>query len=251
MPKKPKSSSATSFDTSYWAQKIKSPDWYLELVPYFQKQVKNLENKSAKQEQFRKTVRKFFEAALKEDKVALAESGPDLDQPRMPVDTIVIHHTSAKPGYELDFMNAVQLLNVYAPYFMAPSVKEERGLKGGAIWSGHFRHGKQVFWLYHWLMRMDGRFERLLADEELGWHSGNWEINKKSIAICLDNDYEKICPTDQTIGFLAEHIKQNYPKVDAKNIKGHCECREGTDCPGTHFITEWKPRLLEMLNAQP
>jgi len=233
------------FDEAYWAEVIKRPDWYMEFVPYANKVKGSLGEGSEELEQFNKTVRHFFEEALKNDSVALADHGPNLDAERQPIDTIVIHHTSAKPGYRLSYMEATQLLNIYAPYFMNPTVREERNLKGTAIWSGHFRGGQPSFLAYHWLMRMDGQFVRLLDDHQIGWHAGNWDINKRSIGICLDNDYEQMCPAAEQLRQLAGHIKEHYPNV--KNIIGHREAREGTTCPGTHFLTEWKPLLLEKL----
>ena len=177
----------------------------------------------------------------------MASKGPNLDEQRQPVDTIVIHHTSNHPGYRLTYLNAVHLLNIYAPYFANPIDQQEKSLKGEPLWSGHFKDGKQVFWGYHWLMRMDGTPTRLLDDNQLGWHAGNWEINRRSVAICLDNDYEKQNPSDNILQKLAAHIKDHYPNVESQNIIGHCEAREGTICPGGHFLSEWKPKLLERL----
>jgi hypothetical protein len=236
-----------SFDESYWQEVIKKPDWYLEFIPYFQKAQASLSKDSSELSQFKKTIRTFFEEQFNTGKLALAKEGPDLDAQRQPIDTIVIHHTSSKPGYRLPFMNITQLLNIYAPYYMNPTVREERDLKGTAIWSSHFREGKPSFLAYHWLLRMQGTFERLLDDEQLGWHAGNWEINKSSVAICLDNDYENMCPTNDILKILATHIKQNYPQVRPDRIIGHCEARKGTTCPGKHFMSEWKPILIKYI----
>jgi hypothetical protein len=240
-------SNILEFDEQYWGKVIQRPDWYLEFVPYTQKVHKNLGENSQEARKFRKTIRHFFEKELEADNVALAQSGPDLDALREPVNTIVIHH-SGHPNYSLSYMNAVQLLNIYAPYYMNPTVRDERHLKGEAIWPGHFREGKPSFISYHWLMRMDGTFERLLKDEELGWHAGNWEINKQSVGICLDNDYARQDPTAKTLQKLATHIQKNYPEIKPENIIGHCEAREGTICPGTNFLDVWKPKLLAYID---
>ena len=141
-------------------------------------------------------------------------------------------------------MNATQLLNVYASYFADPK-EYEKSLKGRPIWSNHQQNGRQVFYVYHWLMRMDGSFEQLLDDSQIGWHAGNWEINKRSVAVCLDNDYERQNPTNETLQTLAKHIKTHYPSV--KNIIGHGEANPKTICPGTNFLAGWKPLLLEYL----
>lgn len=234
------------FDEAYWLNRINKHDWYLELLEY----LKNAEaNPNTELEEFvvlRRRVRQFFAKQLNWDKVALGESGPDFDAPRQPVDTIVIHHTSSPPGYTLDYLNSVHMLNIYAPSFARPS-KNEEYLKGRPLWSGHFRGGKQVFWGYHWLMRMDGTFQRLLDDNQIGWHAGSWEINRRSVAICLDNDYEKQDPTNEVLQKLAAHIKKHYPDIKSANIIGHCEARKGTICPGTNFIAVWKPKLVRYM----
>ena len=242
-----KSSPKWHFDSKYWLSRVKDPDWYIELVPYIKETEKSLRGDEDQVGEFRFEIRRFFETALMDGKVYLAKEGPNLDEQREPIDTIVIHHTSNRPGYRVTYMNAVQLLNIYAPYFTNPTIREERNLQGTAVWSGHFKDGKPSFLAYHWLMRMDGSFERLLSDEQLGWHAGNWDINCRSVGICLDSDYEKMCPADSLLLNLADHIKKHYPKIKASHIMGHCECRKGTNCPGDHFLTEWKSKLIENL----
>ncbi len=222
------------FDEEHWLRVIRSPDWYLEFREYVKQVDGKLGGDSVELGKFRRAARHFFEIQLEQGKVALAGHGPNQDAEREPVDTIVIHHTSAEPGYRLPYMNATQLLNVYVPVFT-----------DGPIWSNHLRNGKQIFYVYHWLMRMDGSFERLLSDDQIGWHAGNWEINKCSVAICLDNDYEEQDPTDVILQKLVAHIRKNYPDIESRNIIGHCEARSGTICPGTNFVDIWKPKLLQ------
>jgi hypothetical protein len=230
------------FDEAYWSEAIEQPDWYLEFNGFAKKARLKSESETKDQKKLNKKVRHFFESALLEGRVNLADSGYNFDSERQPIDTIVIHHTSAKPGYKLNFLNAVQLLNIYVPGYA------EGKERGQPIWSGHFHKGKQVFWGYHWLMRMDGSFERLLQDDQIGWHSGNWDTNRRSIGICLDNDYEKRNPTDEILRKLAGHIKQKYPDIKPIDIIGHCEARQDTICPGGHFLDVWKPKLLNYFN---
>ena len=197
---------------------------------------------------FNRQIRHWFEEALLNKQVNLADSGPNFDEEREPIDTLVIHHTSGQPGYRLTYMNAVQLLNVYANYYASPA-NGDKGLRGQPIWSNHQRDGQPSFLVYHWLMRMDGTFERLLEDEQIGWQAGNWDINKKSIGICLDNDYEEMDPDQVTLEKLAIFIKQNYPQVKGERIFGHGEVRNGhTICPGTNWQNGWKPKLLSLLS---
>lgn len=236
-----------SFDKIYWLSQVKRPDWYIEFALYINNARKFLGKDSEELNKISKKARNFFEQALLEDKVCLAFKGPDLDTQRLPIDTIVIHHTSAEPGYRLSYLNATHMLNIYAPYFTNPTDKREKSLKGQPLWSGHFKNGKQVFWGYHWLMRMNGTFEKLLDDGQIGWHAGNWGVNRRSVGICLDNDYERQDPTDDILQKLAAHIKKCYPNIRLQNIIGHREARLGTICPGTNFLSNWKAKLLNYM----
>lgn len=237
-----------NFSEAYWCGQIERPDWYIGLLDYLKSAEQALGDESEEFVKLRRRVRQFFAEQLRANRVALGDSGPDFDAHRLPVDTIVIHHTSSPPGYTLDYLNSVHLLNIYAPYFVNPTITGEKDLKGKALWSGHFKDDKQVFWGYHWLMRMDGSFERLLEDNQLGWHAGNWGINCRSVALCLDNDYEKQDPADDILQKLATHIKKYYPDIKATNIIGHCEARQGTRCPGGNFLSNWKTKLLNYID---
>jgi len=240
---------AVSFDEDRWRRVIAGPDWYAVLYPEL-KRFRDLWVASPDSEGTRRSkreVREFFEMTLQDGTLALAKSGPNLDAERKRIDTIVIHHTSSSPGYALSYMNAVQLLNIYVPYFNNPgnSIPGEQRLKGTALWSNHVRDGRPVFYAYHWLMRMDGTFERLLEDSELGWHAANWDINCRSVGICLDNDYEKTDPAADVLQKLAAFIAGQYPYVALGRIFGHGEVsKHPTICPGTNFVNSWKAELL-------
>jgi hypothetical protein len=227
------------FDEAHWSEVIRRPGWAAEFHEFAKRAQLKTKADEKKQERLNKKIRHFFESALQKGQVYLADTGEDFDKQRQPQDTIVIHHTSAEPGYELGYLNATQLLNIYVPYYA--------GQKNLPVWSGHFRGQQQVFWGYHWLMRMDGSFERLLSDEQVGWHAGDWGINKRSIGVCLDNDYENQDPSDETLRKLAGFISDNYPSIRPSGIIGHCEARSGTICPGKNFLDGWKSLLLEYL----
>lgn len=238
------------FDENNWQQAIKRPDWYIKLYPELRDLRQRWEDENNPEaEELKQAVRGFFEAALENETLALGTSGPNLDAERQPADTIVIHHTSSSPGYRLPYMNAVQLLNVYVPNFNdSTTTEDEKRLKGQPLWSNHVRNGRPVFYLYHWLMRMDGSFERLLDDDELGWHAANWDINCRSVAICLDNDYETSDPSEEILNALAKFINKNYSAINTERIFGHSEVSlKGTNCPGNNFKDGWKNNLLELV----
>ncbi len=240
------------FDKAKWLAAITQPDWYIALYPELKKMraLWEAEPGAARTAPMKEAVRSFFESALSDGTLALASTGPNLDVERQPIDTIVIHHTSAEPGYRLSRLNAVQMLNVYVPYFNNPSISipGESRFKGAPLWSNHASGGRPVFYLYHWLLRMDGSLERLLNDDELGWHAANWDINCRSVAICLDNDYDRQDPSPELLQTLADFISELYPHVSAARIFGHVEVsRHVTSCPGTNFVDGWKSQLLSMI----
>ncbi len=238
----------SKFNQVYWTAKITKPNWYMEFLPWFKKMKNSVDENSKEAKDLKEQIRLFFEENLATGKVALGKTGQNFDAEREPINTIVIHHTSAEPGYRLDYMNAVQLINVYAPYYAAPT-ESEKHLRGQPIWSGHLKNGQQVFYAYHWLMRMDGSFERLLTDNEIGWQAGDWGINKRSVGICLDNDYENQDPTNEILQKLAAHIKLHYPQVEPNGVIGHCEANKGTICPGKNFLSGWKPEIIKLLKS--
>lgn len=237
------------FDETHWRKTVRQPDWYIKLYPELQ--ALQTRWQSAADEEvgaIKEAVRDFFEMGLRDGTVALGKSGQNLDAARQPIDTIVIHHTGAEPGYRLSRLNAVQLLNVYVPYFNNPTDETEQGLKGQPLWSNHVRHGRPVFYLYHWLMRMDGSFERLLEDQELGWHAANWDINRRSVAICLDNNYENRDPEPAVLQKLAGFIVEHYPGLAAERVMGHKEVSHtSTVCPGGNFVDGWKDQLVRLI----
>lgn len=229
------------FDEGRWRGALQRLDWPQVLGEEFKALVKQAGAlPEAEGAVIKQAVRGFFAERLERGEVALAETGLDLDAERLPIDTVVIHHTSAEPGYKLPYLNAVHLLNLYVPH---------AGAEG--VWSGHFDAvGRQVFYGYHWLMRMDGKAVRLLRDEQIGWQAGNWEVNRRSVAICLDNDYEARDPAPEVLGAVARLIRTQYSRVKIERVVGHREVNVRTICPGNGFLDGWKERLIASLEVR-
>lgn len=239
---------AKYFNEQEWAEAIRDPDWYLKLQENY-KHLMELADKSDKEESdaIKEEIYGFFELHLAENNIALGSTGPDWDKERKPVDIIVIHHSKNPPGITWQRLSAMHLIRLYASYYASPYYENEKYIKGQPIYSGHFRNGQQVFYAYHWLLRMNGKIERLLSDNETGWHAGNWEINCRSVAICLDNDFENSSPSKPALSSIAKLIKENYPQVEAKNILGHKEINPKTICPGNKFLDGWKLDLIDII----
>ena len=235
------------FDEKLWDETVRRPDWYIELQNDYDALMRRAEREDeAIAKAIKDEVRGFFEERLEANVVALAQHGPDLDVERQPIDTVVVHHSSSAPGYySLPRLNAVHLLNIYRSYYLNPHVPGEEHLKGQPIWSNHFdAKGRQVFYAYHWIVRVDGTAQRLLHDNQIGWQAGNWDVNTRSVGICLDDDYRDKEPSEQILRVLAGIIREHY---SAARILGHREVNPKTVCPGERFLSGWKERLLAMV----
>ncbi len=230
-----------------WSEIIKEPDWYFEITKDFRELLKKAKEESdKKEEQIKQEAYRFFELHLEIGDIALGTDGPNWDVDRKPIDTIVIHHTSEPPGLSWQKLSAIHLLRLYAPYYASPP-KSEASIKRQLIFSHHFKNDRQVFYAYHWMVRENGKTEKLLNGKEIGWQAGNWDVNCRSVAICLDNDYENSLPSESMIEQTADLISKNYPSVDPSRIFGHQEINPKTICPGKLFLERWKQKLIKSL----
>ena len=193
-------------------------------------------------EKIKEEVYSLIEDSLLSDAIALGSEGVDWDEEREEITTIVFHHTKNPSGMTLDRLNAMHLIRLYAARYA--SADEEPDCRGRPIWSNHLRHGRQVFWGYHWLIRRDGSLEWLLPDESIAWHAGDWEVNKRSIAISIDDDLSYSQPSETVIRACASLIRDYYPQIAEKNILGHCQIKENRIAPGELFMRNWREKLL-------
>ena len=231
------------FTRAYWESRLRYPDWYIRLDEELKQLFFPVVHNDPQLKTFRHNVYELVEELLASNALPLAESGPDFDRERKPIDTVVIHHTEEEPDMSASKLSAIGLVRQYACEYLASDVLEER-LRGRPIWSGHFRNGEMVFFAYHWLVRPDGMAVRLLEDACIGWHAGHWETNTRSIGIAFSGNYEHDTPPLAQIEAAANIITQHYPHVTKEGIIGHREVREDRTCPGAYFLHGWKETLL-------
>lgn len=233
-----------NIDTGLWRRALSQPDWYIALVPDFRR-IENLSPLA--REEAKETAYSLIQEALIEGILPIANTGPDEDQDRQPIDTIVIHHTKNKPGLSLSRLNAMQLLRLYGQFYY-DCVKQNTNNAGGLVWSGHFFDGSQVFWCYHHFVSADG-VKRILQDKCIGWHAGDWSVNTRSVAICIDDDFSNKEPTDYQLRAVAKVISKNYSHLSPKSIIGHKEVNPERQlgCPVVNPQSDWKRRLLGYL----
>lgn len=151
-------------------------------------------------------------------------------------DTIFIHHTEWKPNASWRFLSDAQKKRLYGSGFFSWLLPKPH--------SGHYRmvNGKrvEVFYAYHWIVRNDGRVERLLNDDEVGWHSGSRDDNLRSIAIVFDGDFRKRSPSDKALRAAAKLIREyaeRNPRITY--LKAHHDVC-GKECPGSWFYAKDK-----------
>ncbi len=233
-----------NFVPAYWESKFRLPDWYQQLEHELTSFVFSVVHDDPQLKAWRHQVYSLAGAMLERGEIPLASTGPDLDAERKPLDTLVLHHTEEDPQISLAKLNAIGLLRQYGFQYLENNVPGHV-VKDEAVWSGHFRQGKMVFFAYHWLIRPDGSCERLLEDQALGWHAGNWEINTRSIGIALSGNYEHSTPPVAQLAATAQLIRAHYPSISPARILGHCEIRPELTCPGEHFLADWREALLQ------
>ncbi len=232
-----------------WEEYIKKPTWYFDILAEIEQYKKSNTKTPTEWKQLKREVYNFFEDYLKRDAIFLGDTGKNWDTERKSIDTIIIHHTSESRNLTLERLSAVTLFRLYAAYYANPYDSRDADVKGQPIYSHHFRNKKQVFWPYHWIVREGGKIERLLNDDEIGWQAGNWDINCRSIAIVLDNDYENDTPPDDEISAIVKIIKTNYPHIQKERVFGHREINPKTTCPSNLFLSQnntpgWKDAIL-------
>lgn len=228
----------------YWQEQLQHQDWYIKLERYLREKIFPVTD-DPEIKRLRQSFYETVEEMLNAGKTPLAKKGPDFDKERKPIDTIVIHHTSEDPDIRLSKLSAIGFVRQYGlDYLEGKTIGFE--LRGQPIWSNHFKDGKMVFYAYHWLIRPNGEGERLLEDSNVGWQSGNWDINTRSVAISLSGDYGDSVPSKEQLESISKIIKGNYSSVDKNRIFGHREINPNTTCPGSKFLGNngWKNLLV-------
>lgn len=231
---------------SHWESNLQYSDWYIRLEKELNKYFFPVVHDDPSLKKSRHEIYDLIENYLSKDKIPLANEGPHFDEERKKIDTIIIHHTEEDPGMTKEKLSAIGLVRLYAPKYLANDVRGHK-LRGEPLWSGHFMNDKQVFYGYHWLIRINGDVEQLLDDKYIGWHSGIWDINTRSIGIALSGNYEHSSPPLKQIESAAKLIKNHYCAIDKVKILGHREVKEGRTCPGDQFLSHWKQMLLKIL----
>ncbi len=93
---------------------------------------------------------------------------------------------------------------------------------------------------YHFSIDNIGDIYQCLPETEIGYHCGNLAINRKSIAIKLDGNFDVQEPTVKQIQALKDLLiwlttkRPDLPKVVRESVKGHRDIK-ATSCPGKNL----------------
>lgn len=216
-------------------------NWYLEIQDFLTEHFFDFtKNKAGKSQEWLEESEEFFlliAEMLKTNSIKLSEYKYGFDKRRLPIDTIVIHHTSRESDTEIEYLEqALTIVRIYAKMFSNPNNR----FYGKPIGSDHFYQEKMTFMPYHYLVWPDGSIKNFLKDEHLTFHCGDASYNARSIAICLHGDFMNCTPTEKAIKAAKEIIG----KYNPANILGHREITPQTLCPGDTFVNGWKEKLL-------
>lgn len=95
---------------------------------------------------------------------------------------------------------------------------------------------------YHFMMDNLGEVYQCLPEDEIGYHAGNLTVNKASIALCVQGNYQTQKLNAKQEKALAEFIKwmtserPDLPLIVKSTVKLHQEVRVGsTSCPGKNL----------------
>lgn len=96
---------------------------------------------------------------------------------------------------------------------------------------------------YHYTIDNVGDVYLCVPESEVNYHAGNLPVNKKSLAVVLQGNFEIQMPTEaqkRALGELCTYLfskRPDLPKLLRTGLKTHKEVRlNGTACPGKNLI---------------
>lgn len=176
-------------------------------------------------------------------------------------DAVIVHETLTAEDLSIWQLEAVGLLRLYVPHFLAYFVNRESNpfvefmldahpnLKDMAsnnepigIGSGHLvdRDGKEVqsFSGYHVLIYPDGHRVQLLDYDMMGFHAGNLSVNRRGLGAAFVGNFSKKPPTPEALRSFDEWLKElGDQQIEISFLDSHTHVKVGhTECPGPWFV---------------
>lgn len=143
----------------------------------------------------------------------------------LPAKYIIIHHSATPQGWTMD--KSIKSINArhYRKFVQEQKIKMKASLG--------------LTLAYHYVIDKEGNEKQTREENVIGYHSGNWYANQRSLAIMLIGNFNKEEPTQkqiETLANLIDRLKKKYA-IKPENIKGHRKFK-ATACPGNNFTDE-------------
>lgn len=98
---------------------------------------------------------------------------------------------------------------------------------------------------YQYVIDNLGDIYQCLPETEVGYHAGNLAVNKSSIAICVQGNFEIQNPTKRQLEALQKILRHlcterpDLPKIVRTSVKSHRDIK-ATACPGRNLYKSIK-----------
>lgn len=99
---------------------------------------------------------------------------------------------------------------------------------------------------YHFFIEGNGKITQFREMSEIGWHAGNWDVNKDSIAICFAGNFnndELTSAQKKSLQIIWSRIQTDYPELSLKDFRLHRDFKS-TECPGSNITFKLLEEIL-------
>ncbi len=110
---------------------------------------------------------------------------------------------------------------------------------------------------YHYVIAGDGSYQKTRGIDEIGYHSGNWDMNTKSLGICLCGNFDVEEPSDAQINTMNKILIELCTafKLKEKDVIFHRDVIDYKTCPGLNFTRDYinlndNSELIERLKGK-
>jgi N-acetyl-anhydromuramyl-L-alanine amidase AmpD len=138
----------------------------------------------------------------------------------MEKDMIIIHHTAV--SYDKN-PNQFEATNNY-----------HKTRNFGTTSSPAYPHASKLgFYVqYHYMIEKDGKVIKCADESEIKWHASNYDINKRSIGLCMTGNFDIEYPTKEQLRSLNSLILEIKTRHNIKDIEPHRAYAPYKSCPG-------------------
>jgi hypothetical protein len=151
------------------------------------------------------------------------------------IDTIVIHH-SATPS-TLDTKKSLNSFNnSHKQRFYDAYPKSQKQPLGGT---------EYPYIAYHYCIDRKGAITKTRQHEFIGYHAGNWDVNKDSLGILLIGNFDIEYPTDAQLNACQGLVQELKKKLSIEKILGHRQVVSYKSCPGKNVTDDYIYSLLD------